>query len=280
MNITIKRRSTLSLLALLCLTGAVAAFAADETAPLKVDSAEDKPKPKTEEPTEKPKERSLLEKLGDELLREVDDTPGAKPEQVDEKVDKMDRAVKGMRTAGTKLEDGLTAGETQAVQKQVIKDLEDIINQLENPPPPNPNGGGGGGGGGGSGGGGGTTGRGGRRGGRGSSMRMRSPQHAGGSAGQQPQGAAPSGEAAGAQIGANGTDSSKMTQAQKQAAEEAARRRKLEMDIWGHLPAHLREELLSTYGDRMLPKYEQMVKQFYEVLSVQGDSKKSEPQKK
>jgi hypothetical protein len=46
------------------------------------------------------------------------------------------------------------------------------------------------------------------------------------------------------------------------------------MDIWGHLPPQLREELLSTYGDRMLPKYEQLVNQFYEALSNQGDSKK------
>ena len=72
----------------------------------------------------------------------------------------------------------------------------------------------------------------------------------------------------------NPTDSSKQSQAERKAAEEAKRRQKLEMDIWGHLPPHVREELLNTYGERMLPKYEQMVKQFYEALSTQGDSKK------
>ena len=72
----------------------------------------------------------------------------------------------------------------------------------------------------------------------------------------------------------NATDSSKQSQSDRKAAEEAARRRKLEMDIWGHLPPHVREELLNTYGERMLPKYEHLVKQFYEALSTQGDTKK------
>jgi hypothetical protein len=72
----------------------------------------------------------------------------------------------------------------------------------------------------------------------------------------------------------NGTDSSKQSHADRKAAEDSKRRQKLEMDIWGHLPPHVREELLNTYGEKMLPKYEQMVKQFYEALSTQGDSKK------
>jgi hypothetical protein len=50
---------------------------------------------------------------------------------------------------------------------------------------------------------------------------------------------------------------------------EAARKKKLEMDVWGHLPPHLREQLLNTYGERMLPKYENLVKKFYESLSEQ-----------
>ena len=64
------------------------------------------------------------------------------------------------------------------------------------------------------------------------------------------------------------------TERDKKAAEEAARKKKLEMDVWGHLPPHLRDQLLNTYGERMLPKYEQMVKQFYEALSEQGESRR------
>ena len=228
------------------------------------------------DPDKKPQERSLLQKLGDDLLQPVDDTPGASsaPTKADN-VDKMDRTVKGMRTAGGKLDEGLTTEETQKIQKQVIKDLEDIINQLENPPPnPNPNGGGGGGAGGG---GGGNSSRN-RRGGGGSSQsqsgRSQKSGRRGTSAGQQQQNPENSDEKSGGQQSEHAKDSSAKSQTERKAAEEAARRRKLEMDIWGHLPVHLREELLSTYGERMLPKYEQMVKQFYESLSTQSDPKK------
>ena len=263
---------------LLFLLAVVSVHGADDERAKPVDKPAEVPatKPDAEQ---KPKERSLLEKLGDELLKEVDDTPGAPADPEHERVDKMERAVKGMRTAGQKLESGRTADETQKIQKQVIQDLADIINQLENPPPPNPNnsggGGGGGGGGGAGGGGGGASGRN-RRGGNGSSLRMRSPQRGGGQ-GSASQKQTPSGqneEQDGGQKSDNAQDSSKMTAAERKAADEAARRRKLEMDIWGHLPEHVREELLNTYRDRMLPKYELMVKQFYEALSTQGDPKK------
>ena len=75
----------------------------------------------------------------------------------------------------------------------------------------------------------------------------------------------------------NGVDSSKQSQQDRKEAEETARRRKLEMDVWGHLPPHVREELLNTYGERMLPKYEHLVKRFYEALSTQGESKTKLP---
>jgi hypothetical protein len=78
---------------------------------------------------------------------------------------------------------------------------------------------------------------------------------------------------AGEQTSENATDSSRQQHAARKAEEEAARRRKLEMDIWGHLPQHLREEFLSTFDHRMLPKYEHLVKQFYEALSTQGEPK-------
>ena len=183
-----------------------------------------------------PKEKSLLEKLGDELMKEVDDTPGVDPDHPQGDVDKMDRAVKGMRSGG----------------------------------------GGGGGGSSSGGGGGGSSGRNGRGGG-GSSLRRMRPQGSGGKG-------KPSGQAQPKQVDAeeqsggtsseNGVDSSKMSQADRKASEEAARKQKLEMDVWGHLPQHVREELLNTYGERMLPKYEHLVKQFYEALSTQGTTKK------
>ena len=221
-------------------------------------------------PDQPAKEKSLLDKLSDELLKEIDDTPGFESGKPKDGADKMDRAVKGMRSAGDKLDEGMTADETQKIQKQVIQDLEDIINQLENPPPSQ---------GGGEGGGGSNGGRSGRssRGGGGSSLRRSSMQRGGQqgtAAGQAQKQAGIADEQRGGTTSENATDSSKQSQSDRKAAEEAARRRKLEMDIWGHLPPHVREELLNTYGERMLPKYEHLVKQFYEALSTQGDTKK------
>jgi hypothetical protein len=238
-------------------------------------------KDKTSETGEKPKEKSLLEKLSDELLKEVDETPESNPDAGEDVQNKLVRAVKGIRNAGNKLDERLTAEETQKIQKQVIKDLEDIINQLENPPPDqndNSGGGGGGGGGGGQGGGGGgASSRNRRGGGGGGSLQRRSSGASGrrGSARKQPQTGDNANEPNDGQSKEDATDAGKSlhNDKDKKAAEEAERRRKLEMDIWGHLPPHVREELLSTYGERILPKYEQLVKQFYEVLSTQGDSK-------
>ena len=250
---------------------------ADDNSPAIDEKSGDKPAVEPG-PDLTPKEKSLLQKLRDELLEEVDDVPGGNPDPSKQADDKMDRAVKGMRSAGGKLDDGLTAEETQKIQKQVIQDLEDIINQLENPPPPPPKQNGGGGGGGGANGGGGAGGGGGRnrRGGGGSSLRRRQPQGAGGQGSVQRQNArANQEEKESDTANENGKDSSKKTREGQKADEEAARRQKLEMDIWGHLPPQLREELLNTYGERMLPKYEHLVKQFYEALSTQKDPEKT-----
>lgn len=51
------------------------------------------------------------------------------------------------------------------------------------------------------------------------------------------------------------------------AKNRAERKRRLESDIWGHLPPALREQLLNTYGERMLPQYEEFVRKFYDALS-------------
>jgi hypothetical protein len=269
----VTRRLIYSFSLIMCFVMSLDAFAENETP--KSDEKPSASAPETEpKKTAEPKEKSLLEKLGDELMKEADDTPGVDPDKPKEDVDKMDRAVKGMRSAGEKLEEGQTADETQSIQKQVIKDLEDIINQLENPPPNQGNGGAGGGGGGG--GGGGASGRSGRGGG-GSSLRRMRPQGASGKgkpSGQAQKKPGDAEEQAGGTSSENGVDSSKMSQADRKAAEEAARKQKLEMDVWGHLPQHVREELLNTYGERMLPKYENLVKQFYEALSTQGERKK------
>ncbi|QDV29666.1 hypothetical protein Spb1_15800 [Planctopirus ephydatiae] len=50
-------------------------------------------------------------------------------------------------------------------------------------------------------------------------------------------------------------------------AKEAARKRQLEVDVWGHLPDTVRGELLNSFDERILPSYERLVKKYYEALA-------------
>lgn len=58
--------------------------------------------------------------------------------------------------------------------------------------------------------------------------------------------------------------------AAKQAADEARRREDLVKDVWGHLPPSLRQELLNVYSEKYLPKYEDLVRRYFEALAEQG----------
>jgi hypothetical protein len=239
---------------------------ADDQEPPKSDPAK-QADPKADEA--KGKEGSLLDKLSKELFKDLDEGQAKKPE----KDNKLERAANGMRDAGDKLNENQTGQDTRKVQEQVIRDLDELIKQMQNPPPP-PHGQGGGGGGGGSSSSSGS--------GKGSQSQM---QKLGGGQGQsgQKSGQGKSGKAS---QGQQGTESSKSggqekkvaegseerSESERKASEEAARKKKLEMDVWGHLPPHLRDQLLNTYGEKVLPKYQNLVKQFYEALSEQGDT--------
>lgn len=227
------------------------------------DSAkgDDPAKEKVEAPEVKQKEAkpgspSLLDQLSKELFKELDEDPAKAA--ASEKENKLDRVAKGMRNAGEKLDGEETGETTRKIQQQVIKDLEDLINQLQNPPPQ-----GGGGGGGGA-----TS--------KSMSGQLQQLQKSGQSSKSRSQqaSAGPGAEVKkpGGKEKEKAEGSEERSDAERKAAEEAARKKKLDMDVWGHLPPHLREKLLNTYGERTLPKYQQLVKQFYESLSEQGSS--------
>ena len=248
----------------------VSLFTVSLSVPSRAD--DDAAKQTTEKKTDPPKPPSLLDKLSKELLKEIEDDP-ANP-QPEKEVDKFDRVAKGMRSASEKLDGKQTGDETTKIQEQVIRDLDELIQQLQNPPP---NGGGGGAGAGGGGGGGrssksgsGGNGRQQQAGGRGANGRVGKGKPQGGASNQQAHG---QGGEQGGQDRKDVEGSDERTDSERKAAAEAARKKKLEIDVWGHLPPHLRDQLLNTYGERMLPKYEQLVKQFYEALSEQSEAK-------
>ena len=56
----------------------------------------------------------------------------------------------------------------------------------------------------------------------------------------------------------------------RQARERAAalaRRRALIDEVWGHLPPAMRERLLNVGSETLLPRYEEMIRRYYEALA-------------
>jgi hypothetical protein len=70
-------------------------------------------------------------------------------------------------------------------------------------------------------------------------------------------------------------DSQERQGSAREAERRARRQQRLESDIWGHLPPKLRDQLLNTYGERMLPQYEEFVRKFYDALSEPTRAPKS-----
>lgn len=239
----------------IALVGLMASLSEAQEKPAEKEGA--KPPVSKKEETDKP---SLLDKLSKELFKDLDEEAAKAPAA--QKENKLDRVAQGMRNAGNKLGENQTGKDTRQIQEQVIRDLDDLIKQMENPPP---NGGGGGGGGGASS----------SRTSSGGASGQRLQKMSSDSTPQNQQGKPLNGQGmdkAGEREKKVAEGSQERSDSERKAAEEAARKKKLEMDVWGHLPPHLRDQLLNTYGERMLPKYQQLVKQFYEALSEQNDA--------
>ena len=47
-------------------------------------------------------------------------------------------------------------------------------------------------------------------------------------------------------------------------------RRRMEVDVWGHLPEHMRDRLMNAYGERVVPQYEDLIQRFYRSLAESG----------
>lgn len=169
-------------------------------------------------------------------------------EETEQSIDRLERVVTSMREAQSRMESKDAGLQTQEIQEKVVKDLEELIKQLEqqmqNPPPP-------------------------------SSKNSRSSQNKRPSTSQaqqdpqnsrqqesQPQQAASKNEG-------KADESTERSKAGKARREELERQRMVK-DVWGHLPPALREELLNMYSEKYLPKYEDLVRRYYESLAEQS----------
>lgn len=172
--------------------------------------------------------------------------------------EQLSKIVESMRSIESRLKDRETGEETQSAQQHVIEQLDKLLNMPPESPPPS-----------GSGGGGGNNNRDQNSQGGGKS---RPPQQKGSPSNSQKAGdpsqmrPKPAGQSGGKER-QNADDSEERTGPKRAAVTPAAKRQRLEVDVWGHLPEKLREQLLSSYGEKMLPQYEDAVKRFYDQLA-------------
>ena len=192
------------------------------------------------DPTPTPVEDEKVKPALVELLRESDD-----------EADRLERAIEGMRSAQKRISSADTSGETQKIQEQVVTDLQDILAQLkkqqnrQQSQSPNQN----------------------RDQNQQQSERRKmqkeqtDPQNS--SSKKQDKSSEPRD---GRRNEGKSADSQERTDPAR-AVEEKARRAQMIKDVWGHLPPHVREAMLNSVSEKYLPKYEELVKKYYEALA-------------
>jgi hypothetical protein len=62
-------------------------------------------------------------------------------------------------------------------------------------------------------------------------------------------------------------DSQELSDAARAKAADESRRAQLIKDVWGHLPPHVRDAMQNAFGEKYLPRYEDLVKKYYEALA-------------
>ncbi len=173
--------------------------------------------------------------------------------------EQLAKIVESMRSIESRLKDRETGDETQSAQQSVIEQLDKLLNMPpDQSPPPS-----------GSGGGGRSDQNSNPQSGAGQSRGQQqrksqaNPQKAGDPSQMRPK---PAGQSGGKER-QNADDSEERNGPKRGTATPAAKRERLKVDVWGHLPEKLREQLLSSYGEKMLPQYEDAVKRFYDQLA-------------
>jgi hypothetical protein len=170
------------------------------------------------------------------------------PQQAEAERRKLsERILENTQAARDQLAKSVTDATTQELQEDVVEDLTRLIELLRNSPPPPP---------------------------RGGSSSSQSDSDSSSQQGQQSSRSEeesarrrPPGGAGTGKDRPKAEDSEERHGESREGQALAERKRRLQSDIWGHLPPALREQLLNTYGERMLPQYEDFVRRFYEALS-------------
>ncbi len=259
---------------------AVALLGAQEVQP-EEDAPVEEPKATAPPPVEpNPGGEPTIDDLpDDDLLDKLDPT---KKSPLDEAREKLEAAIETMRSAKDRLTDSDTGNETRALQTRAADDLEKILELLKQPPPPsqqsksqnqnqnqnqdqNPQQS--------------RNQRQQQRQQQGRQQQSRQRQSGRQSQRRQSQSKKPRGPQGQQQAASNqpqptpgerndqANESDDRLDPAKKKAEEEARRRADANDVWGHLPPNVREALQKSFNERYLPKYEELVRRYYESLA-------------
>jgi hypothetical protein len=186
------------------------------------------PKPGEELPTEPTTDEKLEDELGQEL--EEAQLPGQDP---------ISRVAEGMRLAEEKLAQKIRDQETIGLQERIIKDLDELLAQAENPPP--------------SGGG-----------GKGSKKKQQmQPQN---KQGQRPSTASRSNRPQ------RGNNSSERIGPPRSVREQLTPQDR-QQNIWGHLSETMREEMGQYAKENFLAKYRDLIERYYTDIAKQSSRK-------
>ncbi|MBI1346990.1 hypothetical protein GC163_11950 [bacterium] len=186
--------------------------------------------------------------------------PKSEPGAIDARLEKL---TEKMQQASTQLSEKQTGLDTQELQRKIIQELDDLLKQ---PPPQkssnsqnnssSSNGQSG------------SSGQPSQRKTSSSSKPSQSSQQ--NAAGKESSSAAVPGEM---QNRTQAEDSEERTGPTRDVPVATLPRRRLEVDVWGHLPDKVREQLLNAYGERMVPQYEDLVQRFYRSLADTAEKK-------
>jgi len=162
------------------------------------------------------------------------------------KTNPLEAVIRRMRTAGKRIGRQETGPETRALQQQVVRDLQKLIDQVR----------------------------------KGRSRRSPSPQSpsaARPSAGRKPpQTTTPSTDGGGKPRTGKSQQSTDRQHTTPTPDRRIITRRMLVKELWGHLPPALRQRLLNIEGAAPLPQYGQLVRRYFESLAEQ-DTRKPQP---
>jgi hypothetical protein len=173
----------------------------------------------------------------DELFRKLTGGDALKSKQ---QKNPLEEAIRGMREAQKRI-DGKDAGvKTRALQQDVVKNLEQLIEAIKQQ----------------------TQSR---------SSSGKSPKPENGDPKRQASNPPESNP------GKNGTTRKDKSSESTEKPRDAENRqvapltsKRMGQDVWGHLPPALRQKLLNVYQDKYLPKYDDLVRRYFESLADEG----------